>query len=90
MFVGHYAVGSALKKKFKEIPLWQLFISVQFVDILAFFLVLVGVERIRYNESANPFLGTIIEYVPFTHSLFSNVVIALALFLVFWKIKNIV
>jgi len=88
MFVGHYAVGFALKKKFKDVPLWQLFISVQLVDVLAFLLVLLGVERIRYNETTNPFLRTIIEYVPFSHSLLSNIVIALAVFLVFWKIKN--
>jgi len=36
MFVGHYAVGFLLKKKFNEIPLWVFFIAVQFVDILAF------------------------------------------------------
>jgi hypothetical protein len=88
MFVGHYAFGFFLKKKFNEIPLWQLFISVQFVDILAFFFVLLGVERISYNETANPFLRTVIEYVPFTHSLFGNGVLALIVFIIISKIKN--
>ena len=88
MFIGHYSVGFVLKKRFKEIPLWLLFISVQFVDILAFLLVLLGVERIKYNESANPFLRTIIEYVPYSHSLFTNVILALVVFLIYWKFKN--
>jgi membrane-bound metal-dependent hydrolase YbcI (DUF457 family) len=88
MFVGHYAFGFFLKRKFNEIPLWQLFISVQFVDMLAFFFVLLGVEQISYNETANPFLRTVIEYVPFTHSLFSNCFIALIVFVIFWQIKN--
>lgn len=88
MFVGHYAFGFFLKKKFNEIPLWQLFISVQFVDILAFFFVLLGVERISYNETANPFLRTVIEYVPLSHSLFSNGVIALIVFIIISKIRN--
>lgn len=88
MFIGHYSVGFLLKKKSKEIPLWLLFISVQFVDILAFLFVLLGVERIRYYESANPFLRTIIEYVPYSHSLFTNVVLAFVVFIIFWKLKN--
>jgi len=33
MFVGHYAIGFLLKRRFKEIPLWILFAAVQFVDI---------------------------------------------------------
>jgi hypothetical protein len=88
MFIGHYSVGFLLKKKSKDIPLWLLFISVQLVDILAFIFVLLGVERIRYNESANPFLRTIIEYVPYSHSLFINVVLAFVVFIIFWKLKN--
>ena len=88
MFIGHYSVGFLLKKKFKEIPLWILFISVQFVDILVFLFVLLGVERIRYSESANPFFRTIIEYVPYSHSLFTNVILALVVFLIFCQLKN--
>ncbi len=88
MFVGHYAFGLFLKKKFREIPLWTLFIAVQFVDIIAFVLVLLGVERISYRASDNPFLRTSIDYVPFTHSLIGNSVIAGIVFLVFLKLKG--
>jgi len=88
MFVGHYAAGFALKKQSEEIPLWLLFISVQFVDILAFSLVLLGIEKISYNPSENPFLRTIIEYVPYSHSLFANTFIAIIVFLIFWKFKS--
>ena len=34
MFVGHYGAGFASKALKKSIPLWHLFIAVQFVDIL--------------------------------------------------------
>ncbi len=88
MFIGHYAVGFVLKKKTNEIPLWLLFISVQFVDILAFLFVLLGIEKITYNPSDNPFLRTIIEYVPYSHSLFTNILLAIIVFLIFWKYKN--
>ncbi len=88
MFVGHYAIGFALKKRVRDIPLWLLFISVQFVDILTFSFVLLGIEQIKYNPSSNPFLRTIIEYVPYSHSLVANVLLSLIVFLLFWKYKN--
>jgi hypothetical protein len=88
MFVGHYAVGFALKKKGSAIPLWLLFVSVQLVDILAFLFVLLGIERIKYHPTPNPFLRTVIEYVPYSHALFSHVLIAVLVFLVFWKVKG--
>ena len=88
MFVGHYAVGFVLKKKYREVPLWLLFVSVQLVDILAFILVLAGVERMSYNPTDNPFLRTVIEYVPYSHSLFTNMIIGLAVYLIFLKLKN--
>lgn len=88
MFIGHYAVGFVLKKQTTKIPLWLLFISVQLVDILAFLFVLFGVEKISYNHSKNPFLRTIIEYVPYSHSLFANILLSLVIFLIFWRLKN--
>lgn len=88
MFIGHYAVGFLLKKKFNAIPLWVFFIAVQFVDILAFTLVLLGVEKMSYNPTSNPFLRTSMDYIPLTHSLSNSLVIALIVFLVFWKLKD--
>ncbi|MFH1726662.1 MAG: hypothetical protein ABII00_18785 [Elusimicrobiota bacterium] len=88
MFVGHYAVGLALKKRSEDVPLWALFVSVQLVDILAFLFILLGLERIRYNPSPNPFLRTVLEYMPFSHSLSANAALALAVFLIFWRLKS--
>ncbi|MCB1844670.1 MAG: hypothetical protein KDI09_17035 [Halioglobus sp.] len=45
MFVGHYAAGLALKSVEKRTSLGILFLAVQFVDILFFPFVLMGVER---------------------------------------------
>lgn len=43
MFVGHYGVSFAVKSFNKQIPLWVLFIAVQFVDVLWGIFVLLGV-----------------------------------------------
>ncbi|MBW2173533.1 MAG: hypothetical protein JRF64_02595 [Deltaproteobacteria bacterium] len=88
MFIGHYAVGFVLKKKSTDIPLWLLFVSVQFVDILAFLFVLLGIEKITYNPSTNPFLRTTLEYVPYSHSLFPNALLSLVVCVIFWKFKS--
>jgi len=44
MFVGHYAASLALKSVNKNASLGILFLAVQFVDILFFPLVLLGIE----------------------------------------------
>jgi hypothetical protein len=89
MFIGHYAVGFVLKRKSSDIPLWLLFVSVQFVDILAFLFILLGIEKITYNPGANPFLRTILEYVPYSHSLLANALLSIIVLLIFWKFKGI-
>jgi len=88
MYIGHYGVAYALKNKNKPIPLWLLFISVQFIDLLAFVLIILGIERINYTGHENPFFRTVIEYLPYSHSLFFNLIYALITFLFFWKFKN--
>ena len=88
MFVGHYAAGFAIKKKFQDIPLWLIFIAVQFVDILAFLLVLIGIEKISYNPTPNPFLRTTIDYVPYSHSLFYNLIFAVIIFSLFQRARS--
>jgi len=88
MFVGHYAAGFLFKKRLEEIPLWLIFIAVQFVDILAFILILLGVEKVSYNPSSNPFLRSSFDDIHYTHSLLGSTIIALIVFLIFWKLKD--
>jgi hypothetical protein len=88
MFIGHYSLGLALKKQSNEIPLWVMFLAVQLVDILAFCFVLLGWERISYAPNENPFLRTVIEYVPYTHSLLGNLILGLLVFVIFWKVRS--
>jgi len=95
MYVGHYGFAFYLKKQSnkqtkvtREIPLWLIFISVQLTDFLCFILVILGVERMTFSPNQNPWLRTHLEYFPFSHSLFMNTILALAVFLVFWKFKD--
>lgn len=72
MFVGHYAAGLALKKCEKRVSLGILFLGVQFVDILFFPFVLLGIERINVIENFTQATHFELEHMPYTHSLVAS------------------
>ncbi len=72
MFVGHYAAAFAVKKRYPEAPLWQLFVGVQAVDVLFFILVPLGVERLVLRPDEPGLLKLGLEYMPYSHSLVTN------------------
>jgi len=47
VFVGRYGPSLAAKALKKTIPLWVLFIAVQWVDVLWSVFVLMGIEKVR-------------------------------------------
>jgi hypothetical protein len=47
LFTGHYSVSFAGRATEKRIPLWLLFIAVQFIDVLWSIFVLLGIEKVR-------------------------------------------
>lgn len=90
MFVGHYAAGLALKVFEKRVSLGVLFLAVQFVDILFFPLVLLGIERMNVIENFTQSTHFELVYMPYTHSLLASVFWSIAAYIVFrWVIvKN--
>ena len=69
MFVGHYGVSFAAKKLAPAIPLWLLFIAVQWLDVVWAPLVLLGVERVRIVPGITASNPLDLYYMPYTHSL---------------------
>src|SRR5713101_3523126 len=81
MFAGHYGVSFACKGVERRLPLWLLFLAVQFVDILWSILILLGIEKVRIVPgitATNPFD---LYYMPYTHSLVAAVVWSALVFL---------
>jgi membrane-bound metal-dependent hydrolase YbcI (DUF457 family) len=69
MFIGHYGVAFAVKRAEKQIPLWLLFVAVQFVDVIWSVLVMLGVEKARITRDYVGSLPLDLYYMPYTHSL---------------------
>ncbi|MGE5711895.1 MAG: hypothetical protein ACM34B_17115 [Nitrospira sp.] len=74
MFVGHYGVSFVAKRIDCTIPLWMLFLAVQFLDVLWAPCILLGIEKVRIVPgitASNPFD---LYYMPYTHSLVAALV----------------
>ena len=69
MFVGHYSFSFAGKSAEKRIPLWLLFIAVQFIDVLWSIFVLLGIEKVRIVPGITASNALDLYYMPYTHSL---------------------
>ncbi len=69
MFVGHYSVAFAAKSEKNKIPLWVLFIAVQFLDYIWATLVLLGIEKLRVIKGFTA--GSMLDsyFHPYSHSL---------------------
>lgn len=83
MFVGHYAAALALKRFEKRASLGILFLAVQFVDILFFPFVLLGIERLNIIENYTDATHFELVYMPYTHGLAMNVFWAFAAYAIF-------
>jgi len=73
MFVGHYSVAFAVKSERNRIPLWVLFVAVQFLDYVWATLVLLGIEKLRVIKGFTA--GSMLDsyYHPYSHSLIAAV-----------------
>ncbi len=78
MFVGHYAPSFALRRT-GGVPLWVLFLAVQFVDVLWSLLIIAGVEKVRLIEGFTAASPLDLYYMPYTHSLTASISWALIL-----------
>lgn len=80
MFVGHYGVSFAAKTRAPALPLWLLFIAVQWLDVLWAPLVMLGIEKVRIVPGFTKTNPLDLYYMPYTHSLVAAVVWSAAAF----------
>ena len=69
MFIGHYGVSFAVKRRDATLPLWVLFLAVQLLDVVWAPFVLLGIEKVRIVPGITRSNPLDLYYMPFTHSL---------------------
>ena len=78
MFVGHYGISFAAKRIDGAIPLWVLFLAVQWLDVVWAPLVLMGIEKVRIVPGFTATNPLDLYYMPFTHSLIAALLWSIA------------
>lgn len=76
MFIGHYGPALAAKAPVKAIPLWILFIAVQWLDVCWSALVLMGIEKVRIVPGFTEGSPLDLYYMPYTHGLIGSLILS--------------
>ena len=79
MFIGHYGPALAAKPLEKRLPLWLLFLAVQWLDVGWSILVLLHVEKLRIVKGFTQGSALDLYYMPFTHGLLGAIALSLLL-----------
>ncbi len=74
MFIGHFAVGMALKKADRALSLGFLFIGAQLSDLIYGFNLLTRVEKVSLVAGTNPLTSADYIFFPYSHSLVATLV----------------
>ena len=77
MFIGHYGPALAAKPLHKPIPLWLLFVAVQWMDFCWSLLVLAGIEKFRVVPGFTQGSPLDLYFMPYTHGLLGAGLLAL-------------
>ncbi len=78
MFIGHFGLGLAGKKYMPEVSLGVLFLSVQLVDLLWPFFLLMGLEEVRIEPGYTAAIPLNMVNYPITHSLLGGLLWSIA------------
>lgn len=87
MFIGHFAPALVLQRARPTVKLWQLFLAVQFVDLLWPVFILLGIEHARIVPGFTESNGLDLYDMPWSHSLAATLVWGLVAFIA-WRFKS--
>jgi len=88
MFIGELGVAFFIKKKFKSIPMWVLFFVSMFTNLLTYIFVFFGIEKMSFLRDAEGTVRIMYDFVPYSLSFFSAIVLGLLAFLIFSYFKE--
>jgi hypothetical protein len=79
MFIGHYGPALAGKAAEPRLPLWLLFLAVQWLDVVWSGLVMLNVEKLRIVQGFTEGSSLDLYYMPYTHGLLGAAALSAAL-----------
>ena len=74
--INHAATGLIIKKIYPDVPMAVILVSVQLIEILWVALNFLGVEKTTTENSVKSVSDVHLEYMPFSHSVASTIVLA--------------
>ena len=74
--INHAATGLIIKKIYPDVPMTVILVSVQLIEILWVALNFLGVEKTTTENRVKSVSDVHLEYMPFSHSVVSTVVLA--------------
>ena len=69
MYIGHFAIGLALKARYPAVPALPLVLGAGFLDILDGLFIVLGWDRVTPNLLAGPYLFFDNTFIDWDHSL---------------------
>jgi hypothetical protein len=76
MFIGHYGPAFGAKAAVRRIPLWVLFIAVQWLDVVWSILVMTGIEKVKIVPGFTQGSDLDLYYMPYTHGLIGALILS--------------
>lgn len=76
MFIGHYGPAFGAKAAVRQVPLWVLFIAVQWMDVVWSIFVMMGIEKVRIVPGFTEGSPLDLYYMPYTHGLIGALVLS--------------
>ncbi len=89
MYVGHFAIGMALKARNPDIPAFPILLGVVFLDILAGIFIVLGWNQVTPNLQALPYLYFDLTFIDWDHSLLAAIFWSIVWAALFIKHKRV-
>ena len=74
--INHAATGLIIKRRYPDVPMSAILVSVQLIELLWVVLNFCGVEKTTTETSTKSVSDIHLEYMPFSHSVVSTIVLA--------------
>jgi hypothetical protein len=89
MFVGHLAIGLAVKAAAPKVRSLPILLGVGFLDVVDGLLIMLGANRVTPNLEAGPYLFFDLTFIDWDHSLLMAVVLSLIWAALFLKDRRV-